>query len=63
MPNIFADIKSVLDALFIKMQPRWTKGFGAVIATHAIVRPKIFGISIKIHDEHYGNLTSRKFNN
>lgn len=36
MPNIFADIKSVLDALFIKMQPRWTKGFGAVIATHAI---------------------------
>lgn len=51
MPYIFADIKSVLDALFVKMQPRWKKGFGAVIATHAIVSPHIYYVSIIIKNE------------
>jgi len=37
MPDIVVDIKSVLDALLTKMQPRWAKGMAAVIATHAIV--------------------------
>ena len=37
MPGIVADIRSILDALSSKMQPRWTKGMAGVIATHAIV--------------------------
>ena len=42
MPDIVADIKSILiDVLLTKMQPRWTKGMAGVIATHAIVSLRI----------------------
>ena len=37
IPDIFAVIKLVLDALLVKMQLRWAKGMAAVVATHAIV--------------------------
>ena len=41
MPDIVADIRSILDVLLTKMQPRWTKGMTGVIATHAIVSLRI----------------------
>lgn len=41
MPDIVADIRSILDVLLTKMQPRWTKGMAGVIATHAIFHASV----------------------
>ena len=49
LTNSFADIKLVLDALLVNMQPRWAKGMAAVIATHAIVSTSTMYVSLNLN--------------
>ena len=65
MPDIVSEIRSILDVLLTKMQPRWAKGMAGVIATHAIVssRKALYSlltliIGIASHEFHESNTQS-----